>query len=518
MAVVRSVAVSGSSVSQSSIILLGATGLTSLEHARTVREADLKRPGLPGAGLESGFFILQSGMSISTRSFLSSRFCSIGIIAGLAACLGILRYSYTLNSVLFFYDGLLGVVALLWLGKVRWRANPLFQVVANTGILFALLLPVADALLVFLQNRAKDRIRPASVAERVYSYEVARGDPAQFAVWWNRFLLEWDSLSHEIVEKSPDHRLPYRLKPGSTGHFFESEIKINKLGFRDREFSREKGDQFRIVALGESTTMGLTLVADDRPWPDLLEEWLNRDLGGKRRVQVINAGVAGYSLRDSLTQLRTQILPLKPDLIVSYHGYNGFHFLDDTLDPEERLDLNAEPPAVPKRPLALLAQAEYRMRLIAFRSRHSHRKLTVDLFERRKERLKDSEYTRLFAELIAIADSADIPLVLLGFNMAVNEESPTEVVDFYRGGFPDVKYRVQANRLQDVLLRRLSRETANVTFVDTSEGLDGHPESFYDLVHLTRIGKQRLAGEVLKVVSGMLKADAAFGFRDSPGL
>jgi lysophospholipase L1-like esterase len=457
-------------------------------------------------------------MSILTRSFLSSRFCSIGIIAGLAACLGVLGYSYALNSVLFFYDGLVGAVAVLWLGKLRWRANVLVQMVANTGILFALLLPVADALLVFLQNRAKSRIRPALVSERVFSYEVARGNPAQFAVWWNRFLLEWDSLSHEIVEKSPDRRLPYRLKPGSTGHFFESEIKINSLGFRDQEFGPEKGDPFRIVALGESTTMGLTLLADDRPWPDLLEEWLNRDVGGKRRVQVINAGVAGYSLRDSLVQLRTQILPLKPDLIVSYHGYNGFHFLDDTLAPEERWDLNAEPPAVPRRPLALLAQAEYRMRLIAFRSRHSHRNLSVELFEHRKERLESSEYTRLFAELIDITRSEGIPLVVLGFNMAVNEESPSEVMDFYRGGFPDVKYRVQANRLQDVLLRRLSGRTSKVTYVDTSEGLDGHPENFYDLVHLTRIGKQRLAGKVLKVVSRMLREDGAFGAGGSSGL
>jgi hypothetical protein len=42
------------------------------------------------------------------------------------------------------------------------------------------------------------------------------------------------------------------------------KFRINSRGFRDREFAADKGDSYRIVALGESTTMGATIAPDDQ--------------------------------------------------------------------------------------------------------------------------------------------------------------------------------------------------------------------------------------------------------------
>ena len=430
---------------------------------------------------------------------------SIGIVLGLAASIWIVCYSYHLNARLFYYDGLLGALLFLWLGRFRWRGNAAFNIPANTLILFIVCLPMADAVFKISVDRAGEALLPGSLEERIYSYETASGNPEQFAVWWNRFLREWDTLSEKIVMKDPERRLPFVLKPGSSGMFFESQIRINSLGFRDRKFEVEKGHRYRIVALGESTTMGLTLTRDGRPWPAVLEEMIAHQLHTPLPIEVINAGVAGYTLRDSLVRLKRDVLRLSPDMIISYHGYNGFHFLDDTMDPEERIDLDAEPPVFVERPSILLAQAEFRLKMHRFRILHFRRNLTEEMFSRRKRRLSNSSYAEMHRELISVARRNGIKLVLLSFNMAVNERRPPDVVNFYRGGFLDVDYRIQANRLQNDLLKELGRQNEDVAVINTADGLDGRHELFFDLIHLTQEGKDKLAENVLKELKPILK-------------
>ena len=416
----------------------------------------------------------------------------------------IVGYSYLLNARLFYYDGLLGIFVFLCLGKIRWRSAA-FNIPANTLILLIVCLPLADLVFTVSVDRARETLRPASLEERIYSYETASGDSQQFAVWWNRFLEEWDTLSQKIVIKDPERRLPFVLKPDSSGTFFESRIRINSHGFRDREFEIDKDHRYRIVVLGESTTMGLTLSRDGRPWPVVLEEMITNQFETTLPVEVINAGVAGYTLRDNLIRLNRDVLRLDPDMIISYHGYNGFHFLDDTMDPAERIDIDAEPPGFVERPSPLLAQVEFRLRMRLFRNLHFRRSLTEEMLLRRTRRLSNSSYAEMHRELISTTRSNGIKLVLLSFNMAVNQNSPSDVVNFYRSGFVDVDYRIQANRLQRILLEELSRQNDDVAVINTAEGLDGRHELFFDLIHLTQEGKDKLAGNVFEELKRILR-------------
>ncbi len=54
----------------------------------------------------------------------------------------------------------------------------------------------------------------------------------------------------------PAEKLPFILVPGSSGRRFDTTIRINNLGFRGPDLPRDKGDAFRIVALGESQPPG----------------------------------------------------------------------------------------------------------------------------------------------------------------------------------------------------------------------------------------------------------------------
>ena len=102
---------------------------------------------------------------------------------------------------------------------------------------------------------------------------------------------------------------------------------INSLGFRSRETSLRKPDgSLRIVCLGDSRTFGLWTDQGgafryDNDYPAALEQLLHEQ-GAHPAVEVINAGVIGYTSAQGLAQLQTQLLPLHPDVITVSFGFN----------------------------------------------------------------------------------------------------------------------------------------------------------------------------------------------------
>src|SRR5689334_18825859 len=94
-----------------------------------------------------------------------------------------------------------------------------------------------------------------------------------------------------IIRISDIPGLEYELTPNASAYAWNTEVKINSLGFRDREFSEQKSRAYRILALGDSITFGTSL-AVDLTYPKQLEELLNE--AGSARFEVFNLGVGGY--------------------------------------------------------------------------------------------------------------------------------------------------------------------------------------------------------------------------------
>lgn len=120
--------------------------------------------------------------------------------------------------------------------------------------------------------------------------------------------------------------VPSRLLPGAdvriTREEFDTRVKINNLGFRGADMAAEKGDRFRILAVGDSFTFGWG-VEDDETYPYLLQALLAGD--SAREIEVVNAGgAAGFHPDTYFTFLRQVGLALDPDLIVI-----GFFFGND---------------------------------------------------------------------------------------------------------------------------------------------------------------------------------------------
>jgi len=105
----------------------------------------------------------------------------------------------------------------------------------------------------------------------------------------------------------------------------EELLTINSKGFRGEEFDTEKDfKKTRIIMMGDSVTFGITPEAC--PYPAQLQSLFNQKYPHK--VEVINAGVGGYSSEYVLKRLKYDILQYKPDIITVYVGWNDLYAIN----------------------------------------------------------------------------------------------------------------------------------------------------------------------------------------------
>ncbi|MDP1753717.1 MAG: hypothetical protein Q8L22_30075 [Reyranella sp.] len=116
---------------------------------------------------------------------------------------------------------------------------------------------------------------------------------------------------------------PYRFLADAT---LPSGLVTNQIGWRGAPIETPRGTRtVRIVFVGASTTVD----AHFQPfsWPEFVGYWLNRWVEAKQlpvRFEVLNAGREGISSPDIAAVVRTEVLPLRPDLVVYYEGANQF--------------------------------------------------------------------------------------------------------------------------------------------------------------------------------------------------
>lgn len=91
-------------------------------------------------------------------------------------------------------------------------------------------------------------------------------------------------------------------------------LRINQQGFRGPDLVAPSGEApLRIACVGDSVVFG-RYIDDDALFTARLAVLLEERLG--REVEVINAGVPGYSLDTTFAVLREEIAPLEPDAVV----------------------------------------------------------------------------------------------------------------------------------------------------------------------------------------------------------
>jgi lysophospholipase L1-like esterase len=129
----------------------------------------------------------------------------------------------------------------------------------------------------------------------------------------------------------------------------EMTYRVERHGFRGQEVADRKPEGvIRIVCMGDSATFGsIRMPAEGEAlmyysfpsYVDALRERIDRE--GLDHVEVINAGVIGYSSHHGLRQFMVQVRDLQPDVMTLRFGLNDVQHAwapqHRTVEPENRL-------------------------------------------------------------------------------------------------------------------------------------------------------------------------------------
>jgi lysophospholipase L1-like esterase len=132
-----------------------------------------------------------------------------------------------------------------------------------------------------------------------------------------RILLRGVDADIDFPFMRPDREVFWSPKPGWRGQFLGHTVTINSLGLRGPEPVRPKPPGWqRVVMFGDSITFGYG-VSDDQTYAAEAARALAAD-----RIDVVNAGVTGFTSHQVLHLLRRVGPALQPDLATICIGWN----------------------------------------------------------------------------------------------------------------------------------------------------------------------------------------------------
>lgn len=121
----------------------------------------------------------------------------------------------------------------------------------------------------------------------------------------------------------PHPQLGYDLQPNFVLRSGTFHIETNSLGLRGEEVRPSEPGVTRIAVVGGSSAFGY-FVSDEQEAASILERRLqNKGLS----VEVLNAGVPGYNLYQTIPRFDTLVAPLKPKIVVLYLGWNDLTYV-----------------------------------------------------------------------------------------------------------------------------------------------------------------------------------------------
>jgi lysophospholipase L1-like esterase len=126
-------------------------------------------------------------------------------------------------------------------------------------------------------------------------------------------------VPHPYLGIAPRPGFRSKARAGGLGYNYD----LNAFGLRGPETTLEKPAGLRrIVCLGGSTTFCTGARSNDQTWPAGVETLLKASGRLRAPVEVLNAGVPGYSTAESLINLSLRMLDFAPDLVLIYHAPN----------------------------------------------------------------------------------------------------------------------------------------------------------------------------------------------------
>lgn len=290
-------------------------------------------------------------------------------------------------------------------------------------------------------------------------------------------------------------RLMWRFRPGITTSsrlFSDLDYSINSLGMRGPDVA-EKSDAFRIVALGNSCTFGWGVSLKDT-WVRKLEILLAEQIPD-RSIELINAGVPGYSSFQGKRYLADDLIALQPDMVLVMFGHND-HFPTGRGISDSAQQLNSS---------LLIKSQNLVSKLRLYRLlRKGLLKLTSDKTEARLDdisgvkRVSRPEFFANLREIVRLAKSSNVQPVLLIPPVASLE-------NYYEGTVSNFHHLHEL--YQKEMIRASQYEEAptvdlQAAFSDYSTLFD---DATNDPIHFNRQGHEVVARAIAEAIAPLIE-------------
>ncbi|HVK55672.1 MAG TPA: SGNH/GDSL hydrolase family protein [Burkholderiales bacterium] len=118
-----------------------------------------------------------------------------------------------------------------------------------------------------------------------------------------------------------------------TDYYASNSQGFMSIGEHEFYYQKKKPvDTYRIIVIGGSTVygQGVRLPKDNLP-AKLKQQLLKLQIQKDKKIEVINAGVGGYSSGQELLYLITDLYAYSPDLVIAYNGWNDQHYVPGLL-------------------------------------------------------------------------------------------------------------------------------------------------------------------------------------------
>lgn len=297
---------------------------------------------------------------------------------------------------------------------------------------------------------------------------------------------------HYVVDPRIDLRVPVaNLRSG--------RIETNGLGFRGPEIRVPKpSGTVRVAFLGASTTWCAEVSGNDKVWAHLVAEDLRRAFP-RTDIDYVNAGVPGYVVKSSVTNLEHRVAPLQPDIVVIYHATN---------------DMSAE-----LRRLAAASGAirESRVEPPSWLSNHSllwnlaEKNFRIWVAQRKAERKVDrldadaaslgGTFRKDLTELVRRAQHHATVVAMATFSTRVRvaqsdeEQLHASASALYYMPFMTPRGLLESYARYNQVIREVAEETGAL-LIEGEHEIPGDAKHFTDSVHFTDAGARAMASRV----------------------
>ncbi len=137
------------------------------------------------------------------------------------------------------------------------------------------------------------------------------------------FSMEMWKYAVKLKHPVSDPHLSFAHVPNGEAFLMGVDIKINSQGLRDHEYPlAATPGSYRIMMLGDSTTLGWGVRLEDTAAKTLERELNQSGTATGKRFEVLNAGVGNYDTVQEVTYYETRGRAFRPDMVILVYFIN----------------------------------------------------------------------------------------------------------------------------------------------------------------------------------------------------